>query len=437
MRITTSNTYQPNKSEVREMASKLGVKTYSPSFAMDLAAIAAGESVLPISKVEAQVKSSVSNLTFEADSDGDYSTPGASWGRYTKLISQKLEYEVQKKLKGYQNLSDFLNQVSEQLPRIPGETPLEKAMHLLKKLSEEGNAGGEDSGEGEPLPVFVESSQQDNKVKEISQDLEILERLDDQDMELLEAEDDTSAYLKMGKTAREIFRVEQFCQQQAKLNVKPRSKLVKDEEGDKILFRVSRDFGDFPKVHRSALMSRNRLGHKILSQKAKVGEKYRKDTPLPLVSLILDESGSMSGGNDTKGLGVVYYLWKQASQGNCLGLFSFFEKRNREYHYLDENTDIEWFRKISRHSFNGGGTAVGDCALAMLEHQDSVVSEKGLNVDLRQKHLILVNDGQDDLGDFCHASLKGATLHSFILDSENEGLEKISKKSGGLYLENI
>jgi hypothetical protein len=50
---------------------------------------------------------------------------------------------------------------------------------------------------------------------------------------------------------------------------------------------------------------------------------------------------------------------------------------------------------------------------------------------------VVVNDGDDDASNITLAMLKGAKLHSFILNSSNSDLRCISLQSGGTYREKI
>jgi hypothetical protein len=434
-----SKHYKPTTEEIKLRAKEVGLKTYSPTFAQDLASLAAGEKFRPLSEVMADLKpvlSKVGQKTFKVDSDGDYYTPGSVWGAYTRDRDQKVQFEQEKLTQSMQNMRNYLQHIAPQLDRIPGATPLSRAMNLMKHLGDQ--AGAETSEGGDPPPFSTSSEKTQEMIEKLESDLEILENLDEDDHELLDSEGDTEkAWLNMDKKIHEIMRVAQFCEGQAKLKVRPQSRLVRDNEGKFTFFRASRDFSDFPKTQRRVLMSRNKIGHKILSQQAKVAERYTKDTPLPFISMILDESGSMDDGSDRKGLGILWYLVKEARRGNCIGLFSFFERKCREFHLLDQSTTIDWFKSISRHDFDGNGTRVGDCALEILAYQDKVVAEKGINVDLSQKHLILVNDGQDPLGNFSEKFLGTSVLHSFILGNKNPGLKKISQATGGMYKEDI
>jgi len=432
-----SKKYQPTSEEIKAKAREVGLKTYSPTFAQDLASLAAGEKFRPLSEVMADLKCKVTQKTFHVDSDGDYYTPGADWGSYTKDRNQKVEFEQEKLAQSTQNMRNYLQHIAPQLDRIPGATPLSRAMNLMKYLGDQ-NQSGSEAEDGNPTPFSTSSEKTQEMIEKLESDLEILESLDEDDHELLGSEGDTEkAWLNMDEKSQEIMRVAQFCKQQAKLKVQPKSRLVRDSDGQFTFFRASRDFSDFPKTQRRVLMSRNKIGHKILSQQAKVAERYTKNNPLPFISMILDESGSMDGESDRKGLGILWYLVKEARRGNCIGLFSFFERKCREFHLLDQSTSIDWFKSISRHDFDGCSTRVGDCALEILDYQDKVVAEKGLNVDLSQKHLILVNDGQDPLGKFSEKSLGTSVLHSFILGNKNPGLKKISQATGGIYREDI
>lgn len=435
-----SRYYQPEPAEIKAKAKEVGLKSYSPAFAQDLACLAAGEKFRPLSEVMGQLgkgKAKIAQKAFKVDSDGDYYTPGADWGSYTRYRDRKVEFEQEKFTQSVQNMRNFLQRVEPQLSRVPGATPLSRAMNLMKYLGDQNKAGSE-AGEGS-FPLFsTDSKETQDMIDKLDSDLETLENLDEDDHELLGSDGDAEkAWLNMDEKVHEIMRVAQFCEGQAKLKVKPKSRLVRDSDGQFTFFRASRDFSDFPKTQRKVLMSRNKIGHKILSQQAKVAERYTKETPLPFISMILDESGSMYGESDRKGLGILWYLVKEARKGNCIGLFSFFEKRCRQFHLLDQSTNIDWFKSISTHDFDGGNTHVGDCALEILAYQDKIVEEKGLNVDLSQKHLILVNDGQDSLGNFTKKSLGSSVLHSFILGNNNEELKKISQATGGMYKENI
>lgn len=441
MRVVENKKYIPQRHELKAAMEGKPVKGYSPDFLADLASFMAGEKILPVDELEKQLKERIPT-SFHTDSDGDYRLHSNPSTRYTKDIELKKRDWVMTQGKKLRNLQDFI--LSVPIDGIPGNSPLEKAANLVTHLSQQNKAGQEGASEGgDSLPIIADSPEESRKgASDLQDSLEMLSELDRFDKEFLTGDDEASemdAFINMDTLAKNLLKVEQFLKTRSKLNFKPHSKLILDKEGDRTFYRSSRDMSDLPKVSKRTLLNRSRLAHVLISGEAKVAERYKRTTPNPFVTIIIDKSASMSDNQKSeKALGFLYYITKEVAAGNTLALFAFFEQSCYDFTYLNPEMDlVKWFKKVAKTSFDMGGTAVGQCALQALEEFDKTVEKHNIDVDRKQKHLVLVNDGQDSLGNFTVDSLEGAVLHSFILDNENHALRTISRQSGGQYFEHI
>jgi hypothetical protein len=92
---------------------------------------------------------------------------------------------------------------------------------------------------------------------------------------------------------------------------------------------------------------------------------------------------------------------------------------------------------IKSEGFNRCNTEVGNCIVEALDQADKIAAEHPNQISAKDKHLVVVNDGEDDASNITLSRLKGAKLHSFILNSSNSDLRCISLQSGGTYREKI
>lgn len=436
MRIYNSKGYQVSKWEIEKVLSdpKYDLSGYSPELIQDIAARYSGEKPRTWSEVESDMPIS----EFCRDSDGDYRLHD-SGSAYTKNYVSKKEDYLKTSKKYYQNLLQFISQLPD---KVPGATPLTKACNVVQALSNEGTQLEDSDGDaGTPVPLFSQSSSEVQKeLEKLKNKIEILDKLEPEDIRsITNSTDKETAFLNMDEKIQIILKVEQFLRKSGKLTPNPQGKYVPDIQGEYTLMRQSRTIGDLSQVKKSALMKRDKLGYSLLAGKVQVPVKYKKENPIPMLNVLLDDSGSMNSSNkDIKALGVIYYIVKEVAKGNCAALIAKFEQKVYDPVFLKVGEDYtDWFWNEFKPEFDGGGTEIGECIKEFLGIIGETIQTENLDVDTSQTHLVLINDGQDDASEITPSMIHPNIIHGFILDSTNKDIENLCKATGGMYVKEL
>jgi hypothetical protein len=448
VRVYQNNHYNPQDLEIREKAAERKIRKFSPDFMADIAAKFAGEKQKNIVELQEWVDSlpppEPPNL--KPDDDGDYRLRLS--GGYTKdkakAQREEVEFKQKRRFEKVRKLQKFI----EGLPsNIPGRTPLEKAAavvkHLSKACSECAGKTPPPGGSPDPtedLPIWAEDERHMKRhLEELQEASDLMEQMDESDWDALNLGDNPEeVFSNMRGQALQMLKLEQFMKLRTGLKTKPRSKLERDPDGDVIFYDSSSSISDLSNVEdKGSLLSKRNPAFELMQGKADIPQKFRKSDSTPFISIIIDRSGSMSGEKRNMALGILLHICKEADKGNTQALVAFYEEglRDGPFHLHKEMDPIKWFKDTARSiSFDLGGTEVGVAAHQILEAYDELVQEReDLMVDSSQKHLVIIHDGQDDVGNFSVGSLNGAKLHSFMLLQHHPVLQEISEDSGGAY----
>lgn len=435
MRLYNNLGYEATNSEIKNLAVKFDLSGISYDFAKDIAAKFSGESPLTPQELRKRVESNIyeNPFKFMYKDDSMYVIKG---GQRTESFSEAVEYAVEKNLDRYLKLQEYISQ----LPDCPGDTPLEKALTTLKLLesSVSDNYDYSDTDdEGITLPVPTSKLGKKDSLDDLRDSLEVLKKLEPEDHEVLQSESSglVEAAKNIDQKWLQIFKVEQFLREKvSSLKLKPTSRTIPDRKGTELRYVSSRKISDLPFVEKKSLLHRSQIGHALLTGKCRVEKKYRKENPVPFVSVLLDNSGSMStDGKDNTALGVVYYIAKQVAKGNCAAWISLFvTSLVGKPIYVAPGTPIDWFKEF-KPSFDDGVTDIARATKQALSEIEKCIEENELNIDTKQKHLILINDGEDDATSLTLEELRPNVLHGFILRSFNDYIEYLCKQTGGSY----
>jgi hypothetical protein len=445
IRTTPSNSYlHPSADEVRQLAKELKVGAYAPDLVEDLCNIASGGSFVSASDIFDQCTNNFNKL-LEPDSDGDYRLPDSHELNYTKNYSEAREAWVEKDVGYHQNIQTFLQTLN--LDGIPGTTPLEKSLNTIKYLGEQATPSSDSSdSSGSPtIPIF---STFEGKVKEvakkINEAIEIVEKLDQEDKELLDLNGDDNSNIESlvkSDVMADILRASNEMDNISSIKTKPSSKLIKDDQGDVKIARSIKGFDEFHRINPLEFVNPlPMMAYRVINSEARVDEKYKREFKMPFVTLIVDDSGSMnSNSKSNKAIGIIHNILKRVKRGECWLNFSFFESSCHKFYLLPDDGNIDEFyrKKIVKHPFNKGGTDVANAIKEALEEFDKIALENKAAISSKDRHIIVVNDGEDDATSVKSTDLKGAKLHSFILNSSNDHLKMISAATGGIYRQDI
>jgi uncharacterized protein with von Willebrand factor type A (vWA) domain len=402
------------------MTREMNVADYDEVLVTDLANMWSGGQLT----TSEHIRSNINYRNLHTESNGEYKLPRG--GTVTKLSQAQDEWhkhDVQVQL----DTQEFIKEIMD--VDVPGDSPLEQAINTIKFLDKYQDMS---RGRAKQLAVRIKNK------------LEAARSMDSVDMEMTGNNDvnDVDRAAKMDNTWSEILRVSSAMNKIKAISTHPTPTLIRAVDGDIERSRPITGFDELHKIKSSELiLPRNVLNSRIIDGECHVNERYKKQCKIPFVNVIVDNSGSMRSDNKNyKAMGIVYNLVKRAYAGECWLNFSFFEEHCHKFYFLPfDYPDISKFFNsvIKSEGFNRCNTEVGNCIVEALDQADKIAAEHPNQISAKDKHLVVVNDGEDDASNITLSRLKGAKLHSFILNSSNSDLRLLSLQSGGTYREKI
>jgi uncharacterized protein with von Willebrand factor type A (vWA) domain len=322
-----------------------------------------------------------------------------------------IDYEV--------NVQSFLEKVPSLASSLSG-SPLEQVFNILELLAN-GETGDDNSNSELTLPIFNNNHEVRKKVKSIKETVKSLGRRSADEKLLLSGE--------ISYKLAEVLRASDTLD---KLGIIDTSNtMIADSTGEYCETRPIRGFDELNLINPIELINPvNYLSYRIINNESHIIERYRKEDKLSFITLICDVSGSMQRDNKmNKALGIIFNIIKRVQSGECELLFSYFERTCFDWYHVTKDSDVtSIWNAIYHTSFDKGGTDVQRCIKEAISKSRGVISTN--------KQLIVINDGQDECN-LTLPDLDGFKLHSFILDSSNYNLQKLSIASGGTYRNHI
>ena len=420
IRTEASSYYTVFSSEIKRMTREMNVADYDEGLVTDLANMWSGGQLT----TPEYIRSNINYRNLHTEKNGEYRIPGNNTViKLSQAQDEWHKHDTQVQL----DTQEFIKEIMD--VDVPGDTPLEQAINTIKFLDKD-----QDMSRGRAKQLAV-------KIKD---KLEAARSMDSVDMEMTGNNDvnDVDRAAKMDNTWSEILRVSSAMNKIKAISTHPTPTLIRAVDGDIERSRPITGFDELHKIKSSELiLPRNVLNSRIIEGECHVNERYKKQCKIPFVNVIVDNSSSMRSDNKNyKAMGIVHNLVKRAYAGECWLNFSFFEEHCHKFYFLPfDYPDISKFFNsvIKSESFSKGGTEVGDCIVEALVQADKIAAEHPNQISAKDKHLVVVNDGEDDASNITLSRLKGAKLHSFILNSSNADLRLISLQSGGTYREKI
>lgn len=364
--------------------------------------------------------------------------PGAT--RLVPLTSrqQALESFHQEELYLLKQKVAFLKSAKELLGTLPGATPLEKALHFSSV-----------SPDPDKDPSALHLSRTKNLTKSLSlinkvkpDDLELLTpspdgTTDEQKMQLLKvlAANSAEQSVEESKLTKKLLELSSSTDVlDNKVDITSAIVKQKKPDGEYSKLVPLQDFSQIKSLAGTTHTKQTLLA-KACTQELLVKQRFDVQKRKPLVSVLVDNSGSMHGGNQMIALKVVYNLLQKVVEDEIFLLFSFFEKECFGFHLIKTKEEAHTLlhQTILTDEFGGGGTNVQKAVQQMRDKLDELINsdDKDLSMNMDDLHIIIINDGEDDCSNLQLSDLRGGKLSLFILDEFNDDLEKIAIASGG------
>ena len=406
----------PSEKEIREMAERLHLENYPEDLVRDLAHRAAGGEMRP-----------------ESD-----------WYHHVHQAVTEQGGNIEKTVQYHRNLCDFLRGLD--FENIPGRSPLEQAVNVLKLLSH--HDGGEPENETAPIPIFCQEATDGNETAETLNTLmDAVETLDNEEQMLIQETPKPSDTSGVGSdsdmkkmaladdmdAAKRIWlEVSRNLDASSKLQVRKSVKLVPDREGGEVRVRPIADLSELPKIQTSEYLFPETYRHyRAAAKVSTLRERVRRVEKQQLLYILIDASQSMKGGRTYQAGGVLMNRLKAVISGDAQVYVRFFDTQLREEHHASSPEAAKaLMREFQERNFSGDGTRITESLKgAQARIEELLTSGEALT----RPELVIVTDGQDynvsklDRSDF------GLTrVHAFVIDTSDTRLVAFARSTGGV-----
>lgn len=438
------NYIEPSSAEIKEMADVVGVSTYSEDLVRDLTNIAAGGTIVPPDFYEAQVREIAEKTLGKPNRLGDYrlSIPKGN-EKVTSDRQEALENHFEWLMQSHSAVSDFLGSVD--IGQFTGSTPLERSLNLLKVMAAMKGGKGDES-QGVPLPIFSDGDPESSGrslADTIQGVMESTKQLSEQEKELMFGEGDLSAEdiaegLLESPDNEIILRIGREMDQLTNLSIHRRIEELPDLAGDDSRIRPIKDETEI-----ALLMSEEWATfvespeywlYRVLTGDAQVREPVRVVEKRKAILLLVDSSGSMNGPKHYKASGVVMHFLKSVMDDIATVYIMLYDSRvGKSWKATDKESAIEVMQEFRKKNFSGGSTETGDAIKYAVKFINTEMAKDGST--LYDPEILVLTDDDSSVNGVRLEDLCGIRLHGFAIQSNNPGLIKLAKDSGGYGVE--
>lgn len=370
---------------------------------------------------------------------------------FPQLVQQKLNAQLntQAFIAGLDNIS------------IPGDTPLQKAVHVLRILE-----GMSDNSGGSPQDQLKTPEDVADALQELKERVETAENLTDFERDVLnEAYEDTNfgstangpgkgytnekapeghntALKKVNvakianESLREVINLSRHINTFSQLRVHKERKFCPDITGDSIRSRIMDHMGELMRIrsHNWSEYVANKafFTYKAVTRQFDVRERGIHTDKKQILYLLIDSSGSMHGERIYQAAGVLLNRLLAVASGDAILYWRFFDSQLHQEHYVDTyDTAKTHIRSVLEGSYSGGGTcfdrAIRGAVASITKHL-----EKDSENFVRPE-IVIVTDGEDSCS-VTNDELKDIKLHVLHckVSRMNKELIKLAVGSGGI-----
>lgn len=428
----------PTREEMTEAAKKVNLSGFAPSLVADLANMAAGGVINPPSSYKNEVLAQVQSTLHDKPKE------------WVKAVNEKIKY--------HQKVIDFILAVNGDMARTPGNTPLEKAMWLLKLLAKK-SGGQPGSSDGETLPIFSNSDAKPESVaKELKELVEVVNSLTEDEQDMLDPDQsnvdknesdgsrDGTNPLRALKIAedmmgdkRVMLDVSRHLDQLTQMQVHRRKEPKPDPDGDERRSRPITNLAEMGKLGQTEWALRKvapaYFMYRVATGEAQIKERITIQDKKQAIVICLDGSGSMGGRKHWKASGVVMNRLKAVISGDAEVWIFVFDTESREIgHAATPEEARALIKKFAGNNFKGGGTNISDAVKAGHKFIEGKIKEGAL---LCRPEIVLLTDEDSSVSGLSVSDIPGTRVHGFAMEVKNPALVKFAKSTGGVGLENF
>jgi len=462
-RTTPPATYiPPNGEEMREVANKVGLKSFSKDLVADLCNLAAGGQIIPPSGYRAEVARRVEESLPAPDSNGRWSITVRKDGEKTSRSTTNRQEAIASRTEGamryHQNVADFLQAVD--LAKFPGESPLEQAMSLLKLLSKK--SGGQGGGEGgEPLPIFQENDRPEGTAEALHDAMDTVDSLSEEEQDMLDPDGQSHEVQKSpegdgqrtggksldrlkvaediveGSDKRVMLDISRQLDQFTKMQARRQRLEEPDPAGEEVRTRPIRHLGELQRVAKTAWATRQENSSYFLYQaitgQLPVRERVTRMERKQAIFVLVDGSGSMSGRKHWKATGVVMNRLKAVLSGDAEVWVSVFDTQLSRVHHASTPAEArEVIKKFAAGNFSGGGTDIAAAVRAAHKYVDDKIKA---GEALYRPEIVVLTDEDTSVTGLKKSEISGTKVHGFAMEVANKSLVDLARSTGGVGLD--
>lgn len=491
MQTTIANGYLPPSDEaIQQVADSVELKIKTPDFIRDVCTIRANGRFMTAEELRVQAENEIAKKPILTKIYKDKSKIKGTIFQDPVTNTTYPSHAAAKDASIARHISNATNirNAIEMLPsmEVPGNSPMQQAVNLLKLISEQKNMN-KDSGDTPEDSILnsMISPKSMSKAKSAlaeaksmsQQERDMIEKLaelkDKRENEIdLEAEppgppeegDETpglggkaiSAGTATGHTATgqsilntairlsdkqlgSAIKISRKLKSVSKLRVAKLTKFEPDVQADEIKDRLMKSYSELGKIKASQFASmvttpgifryRSATNQYMVRERGKYTEKKQ------LLYILIDCSGSMVEDNGSRislAAGVLINRLMAVADGDAVLYWRFFDTKSYDVKYIENKEDA--YASIStvlnEENFNGGGTNFDVALTDAVEH---IMSMKD-TVTFTKPEIMLVTDGACN-SQFTYSDLKGVRLHTaFVSHDVSPHIEGLTKEAGGVVL---
>lgn len=433
----------PHDGDITSVAKKIGLSVYSTDLVRDLANIAAGGSLLPPAAWSESVAMIATNTLPQPnhnghweirDKDGYYMTTGDK--------PEAIRYRSQQLERYHHNVCDFLRDID--FTGVPGATPIEKSLVLLKMLSSRSSDHYMPEGmpaESDTLPIFFEKGQQ--QADEMNQVFEDINSLDDIENIIFEQDqqsntghsDDTLKRMTLAEDMLEgrhwWLKVSRQLDALSRMRVSRSKNFIADVEGTETRTRQIAHLNELSKLRPTEWTypkTQQRL--RIATRSAMMRERGKFEEKQQLLYILIDCSGSMQGIRIHKAGGVLMNRLRCVVSGDAAVYCRFFDTDLYPEHFAgNKEQAVSLIERFRNENFSGGGTRIAYCARQANQRIEELLNKHEL---LTRPELVIVTDGDDRCRELSPMEFHPTRVHAFIVGNTNKELVDFARATGGV-----
>lgn len=399
--------YTPSKKEVQVKLAANYLDKRETEFAQDLSNLFSGGRILTTEEIK--------NLTIEKNSH---------------LGEKTLKKIINKNLRQRASLDRFTTDLD--VEHIPGDSPLQKTINLLKYIANTERCSN-------PSELFEQSVEYSKSIREkINRKIKAYESLGEDKKDFLFGENKDQVNILEskvdGSTIRWLEKISNKLKNISSFKESKNKKIVSDPTGTKTRLRLMESINEVKNATPELFaLDEKLMAYRIATKQAFIKERVAEEKKKQLLCLLIDSSGSMNT-YSRAGIALAVLLNRIKAVENSdseLLVYLYKDKIRKSYTIKTREDARELTEKISTLNFASGIT----CTDIALQQTIKNLDEKYNNKEYKEKpEIVVLTDGEDTIRT-CKENMHGYKLHSITIGSrENRDLHNLAKNTNGTTL---